>query len=196
MVEETPPTSERQSPSETIEVEPATSNCSGRTFDAKSTSQTNEPTAYIRALTPAPVPHKTCALELPVYISGFKAVLSVKIHLPVLDPFDPASDSIFNITNYLTAFGWSPSSSESIQTECRELLRSLARIAKELIPIVRDKAAKSFLVLLSRLGQQVFLKRGMPVELCGLGMTKAVVQHEGNVKMIGFNQIAKLSSTG
>lgn len=43
--------------------------------------------------------------------------------------------------------------------------------------MIRAKATKDLLVLLSRLRQQVLLKRGIWVELCGLSMTKAVVQH-------------------
>lgn len=119
----------------------------------------------------------------------------VNIYLPVLR-CPPWSTSLLSITEHLTAFAWSPSSSPLIQAECRELLRALSRIAKDLTPMIRDEAMKDFLVLLSRLGQQVPINKGIWVELCGLGKRKAVVRHQGNLKMIDIDNVAKLSMTG
>ncbi|KAF1347262.1 hypothetical protein EJ07DRAFT_160400 [Lizonia empirigonia] len=189
---ETPPISGRQSSSGPIGIKTATLNCArGRIVDAETASQTNDFAACIRAHTPAPVPHTICTLELPIHFSEFKAAVILKIHLPVLISRGPHTTSLLSITNYLTAFGWSSSSSNSIQTECRDLLGNLARIAKDLVPMVRDKALKNFLVLLSRLGQQVLIKRGIRVELCGLGKKKAVVRYEGNVQMINVDNVVR-----
>lgn len=166
------------------EFETGTSICNGgAVIDAKAASQTNAIADCIRAHTTAPVPHAIYTFDLPIYLSGFKAVTRVKIYLPARDVTLTSLDSI---TGYLTAFRWSRTSSIPVQTECQELLEILARVAKDLLPVIQDGPTKAFPALLSRLGKQVPLK-GVWVELCGLGTGKVVVRHDGVVQTIGWS---------
>jgi hypothetical protein len=190
---EAPPTS-GHSPYEALEFKTATSDhAEGEMIDTEACTQARNFAACLRASAPAAVPHTTSTFEIPVYLSGCQAVMSVNIYLPVLR-CPPSSTSLLSITEYLTAFAWYPSSSLLLQAECRELLGSLARIAKDLTPMIRDEAMKGFLVLLSRLGQQVSTKKGIWVELCGLGKRKAVIRHQGNVQMIDIGRLATASA--
>lgn len=47
-----------------------------------------------------------------------------------------------------------------------------------------------FLTLLSRLGQNVALKTGTQVELCGLSVRKAVVKYRAKIMMVETRNIA------
>ncbi|KAF1922723.1 uncharacterized protein M421DRAFT_409510 [Didymella exigua CBS 183.55] len=167
----------------------------GAIGNAEADSQMNAIVDCIRAHNTAPVPHKTCTLDLPVYLSEFKASTRVKICLPILAARGLALNSLGSITGYLTAFRWSRSCSIPVRTECQELLESLAKVAKDLLPVIRDEATKTFLVLLSRLGEQVLLK-GVWFEFCGLGSKKAVVRHEGEMQTIDLDVVAKYLSKG
>lgn len=119
---------------------------------------------YICAHALASVPHATCSLAFPICILGFEDIVSVEAYLPVLDTFDPRSKPLPYIIEYLSAFAWSQSSCTAVQSECRELLNVFARLAEELLAMIRGIGLQRFLTLLSRLGQNVALKTGIQVE--------------------------------
>ena len=150
-------------------------------------------TRCIHASTPAEVPHAKITLKIPIYLSDFPAAISINIDLPGF--VNPASSpSLLTITEHLTAFAWRPSSSHLLQAECRELLAALSSIAEDLTPITRDEETRHFLMLLSRFGKEVLVDRDIRVELCGLGKTKAVVRHRGNLQMIDIGRLARVSA--
>lgn len=145
---------------------------------------------YICAHTLASVPHATCSLAFPICILGFEDTISVAAYLPLFDTFDPRSKPLPYIIEYLTAFAWSQSSCAIVQDECRELLNAFARLAEELLPMIRGIGLERFLTSLSRLGRNVVLKTNTEIELCGLGVRKADVQHQGNTMMVELRNIA------
>lgn len=150
-------------------------------------------TRCIHASTPAELPHANSTLRIPIYLSGFPAAITININLPGFVSPD-SSPSLLTVTEYLTAFAWRPSSSPLLQAECRELLAALSSIAEDLTPITRDEETRHFLMLLSRLGKEVPVDRDIRVELCGLGKTKAVVRHQGNLQMIDIGRLARVSA--
>jgi hypothetical protein len=154
--------------------------------------QNGNSTRCIHASTPAEVPHAKITLKIPIYLnlSGFPAAISINIDLPGFVS-SASSSSLLTITQHLTAFAWRPSSSHLLQAECRELLTALSSVAKDLTPLARDEEMRHFLVLLSRFGKQVLIDRDIPVELCGLGKTKAVIRHRGNLQMIDIGRLAR-----
>lgn len=100
---------------------------------------------------------------------------------------DPLPRSLVSITSYLTRFGWLFSSPELIQEECRELLESLAKFGKEILPMVQDNRTQVFLTLLSTLKHQCLLQQGQQVELCGILPGKAVVRYAGRILVINID---------
>ena len=150
--------------------------------------QPGDVTGCIHASTPAEIPHANSTLRIPVHLSGFPAAITININLPGFVSPD-SSPSLLTVTEYLTAFAWRPSSSPLLQAECRELLAALASIAEDLTPITRDEETRHFLMLLSRLGKEVLVDGDIWVELCGLGKTKAVIRHRGNLRMIDIGRL-------
>lgn len=150
-------------------------------------------TRCIHASAPTEIPHATSTLKIPICLSGFPAAITININLPgFVSP--GSSPSLLTVTEYLTAFAWRPSSSPLLQAECRELLAALSSIAEGLTPITRDKGTRHFLMLLSRFGKEVPIGRDIRAELCGLGKTKAVVRHRGNLQMIDIGRLATVSA--
>jgi hypothetical protein len=164
--------------------------CSSHPEASVAGCQNGNSTRCIHASTPAEVPHAEITLKIPIYLSGFPAAISINIDLPGF--VSPASSpSLLTITEHLTAFAWRPSSSHLLQAECRELLTALSSVAEDLTPLAQDEEMRHFLVLLSRFGKQVPIDRDIRVELCGLGKTKAVIRHRGNLQMIDIGRLAR-----
>jgi hypothetical protein len=161
-----------------------------RALFAEADFKTSTLRTHICARTFGSVPHATCSLAFPICILGFEDTISVEAYLPLLDIFDPRSEPLPYIIEYLSAFAWSQSSGAAVQNECRELLNLFARLAEELLPIIRGRGLQRFLTLLSRLGQNVALKTGTQVELCGLSVRKAVVRYQGKTMMVEPRNIA------
>jgi hypothetical protein len=167
--------------------------CSSHPEASVAGHQPGDFTRCIHASTPAEVPHAESSLSIPIYVSGFPAAISISIDLPnLVSPVSPSS--LLTVTEYLTAFAWRPSSSPLLQAECRQLLTALSSVAEDLSPIARDEEMRHFLVLLSRFGKQVPIDRDVRVELCGLGKTKAVIRHRGNLQMIDIGRLARVSA--
>lgn len=189
---ETPQTLGLGSASETSANDSITSTCTEPGFRAPSATDFTTSTlrTYICAHTFASVPHATCSLAFPICILGFEDTISVEAYLPILDTFNPRPEPLPHIIGYLSAFAWSQSSCAAVQNECRELLNVFARLAEELLPMIRGIDLGRFLTLLSRLGQNVALKTGTQVELCGLSVRKAVVKYQAKIMMVETRNIA------
>ena len=130
---------------------------------------------------------------IPIYLSGFPAAINISIDLPNLVSL-ASPPSLITVTEHLTAFAWRPLSSPLLQAECRELLAALASIAVNLTPMAQEEETRHFLMHLSRIGKEVPIDRGTRVELCGLGRTKAVIRHRGNLQMIDIGRLAGVSA--